>query len=87
MQTHNGRTEMAYYSQTRTDSSIERSLSFIAEFFHSAAERYARNRVYRATLAELQAIDDRELADLGMNRAMLGSVAWQAALESEVRQR
>ena len=74
---------MAYYTQTRTDSMIERGLAFMADLFHDAAARYARYNIYRTTLAELRAIGDRELADLGMSRSMLSSVAWQAALDHE----
>lgn len=76
---------MAYYTQTRTNSSIEHGLAFMADVFHDAAARYARHKIYRTTLAELRAIGDRELADLGMSRSMLSSIAWQAALDHEAR--
>ena len=76
---------MAYYTQTRTDSIVERVLAHMSDVFADAAARYARYTVYRTTLAELRAISDRELADLGMCRAMLSSVAWQAALAHEAR--
>lgn len=76
---------MAYYTQTRTNSIVERGLAFMADMFSEAAARYARHTVYRTTLYELRAISDRELADLGMSRSMLSSVAWQAALEHEAR--
>lgn len=76
---------MAYYTQTRTNSIIERALAFTADFFQDAAARYARHKVYRTTLAELRGIGDRELADLGMSRSMLSSIAWQAALDNEAR--
>ena len=39
----------------------------------------ALRRRYHTTLNELQMLSDRELSDLGMNRAMLRSVAWDAA--------
>lgn len=76
---------MAYYTHTKTNSVVERGLAFMADIFAEAAARYARYSVYRETLTELRAIGDRELADLGMNRSMLSSVAWQAALEHEAR--
>ncbi|MGR3804272.1 DUF1127 domain-containing protein [Marinibacterium profundimaris] len=41
--------------------------------------RRARNKVYRETLAELRALSDRDLRDLGMSRASIHSVAWEAA--------
>lgn len=44
--------------------------------------RLERNRRFRTTLAELSALSDRELADLGMSRAMLRSVAWESSAKS-----
>lgn len=41
--------------------------------------KYAQNRVYRETYTELNALSGRELADLGMSRAMIRSVAYEAA--------
>lgn len=41
--------------------------------------RLERNRRFRRTLAELNTLSDRELADLGMSRAMLRSVAWESS--------
>lgn len=41
--------------------------------------RLARWREYRRTLAELQALDNRVLADMGLNRAGLPGVAREAA--------
>ncbi|MFN3937620.1 MAG: DUF1127 domain-containing protein [Gemmobacter sp.] len=38
-----------------------------------------RRRVYRRTLAELNALTTRELADLGLTRSMLTRVALEAA--------
>lgn len=76
---------MAYYTQTRTNSAIERALSFMADAFSEAALRYAQHKIYRNTLSELRALSNRELADLGMSRSMLRSVAWQAAQDSTAR--
>jgi uncharacterized protein YjiS (DUF1127 family) len=70
---------MTYYTETRTDSVIEHALASAAKLFHDAAERYARHRIYRTTLAELRSLSDRELNDLGMSRSMLPGIAWQAA--------
>ena len=38
-----------------------------------------RWRVYRRTLDELSALDDRDLADLGLSRSMIRGVAIEAA--------
>lgn len=42
-------------------------------------EGAARRRVYRQTLAELAALSDRDLADLGIHRAQIRRVALEAA--------
>lgn len=39
----------------------------------------AVRRRFRETLTELQQLSDRELTDLGMSRASLRSIAWEAA--------
>lgn len=43
------------------------------------AERIAKYRLYRATMTELSALSDRELADLGLSHADIGAIARQAA--------
>lgn len=43
------------------------------------SERVARYRVYRDTQHELNQLTDRELSDLGLSRATISSVAYQAA--------
>jgi uncharacterized protein YjiS (DUF1127 family) len=68
---------MAYVSSNRTA-----TLSFgdrIAEIRKDIAEAWRAYRVYRQTLAELQALSPRELNDLGLNYSMLQSVALEAA--------
>ena len=42
------------------------------------SEARARRSLYRRTVSELQALDDRELADLGLNRGMIPGVAAEA---------
>lgn len=42
-------------------------------------EAMVRRRIYRTTLTELQSLSNRELADLGMSRAELRRVAYEAA--------
>jgi uncharacterized protein YjiS (DUF1127 family) len=46
------------------------------------AERAAKYRTYRATLNELGALSDRDLADLGLHRAMIADVARDAAYKA-----
>ncbi|SES71860.1 DUF1127 domain-containing protein [Oceanicella actignis] len=46
------------------------------------AARYAKWRLYRRTLRELSALDNRDLADLGLSRASLRSVAWHAVYDN-----
>lgn len=43
------------------------------------AERRARDRAYRTTVAELSAMSARELNDIGIDRADIGSIAGRAA--------
>lgn len=43
------------------------------------AEKAAKRKVYRATFHELNALSDRDLADLGLHRSMIKNVAWEAA--------
>jgi len=44
-------------------------------FFKAAAKR----ALFRKTFAELDALSNRDLADLGMHRSTIKSVAYQAA--------
>ncbi len=41
--------------------------------------RFDQYRVYRRTHAELSALSNRDLADLGINRSMITSIATEAA--------
>ncbi|RMH42256.1 MAG: DUF1127 domain-containing protein [Alphaproteobacteria bacterium] len=47
--------------------------------FRAAAEAYRRHRLYRQTLNELASLSDRELNDLGLSRAMIRGIAYEAA--------
>lgn len=46
------------------------------------AERFARYRTYRTTLNELAQLTDRELADMGMHRADIRTIAHEAAYKA-----
>jgi uncharacterized protein YjiS (DUF1127 family) len=68
---------MAYVNSTRAvqTSAADRITGLFAGF--SAALQ--RRRVYNQTLNELRALSNRELADLGIARAMIASIAREAA--------
>ena len=67
---------MAYTTQTHAASPL---FARISEMMANLSERRAKNRVYRTTLSELSNLSNRDLADLGMSRTMIKSVAYQAA--------
>ncbi|APX11853.1 DUF1127 domain-containing protein [Tateyamaria omphalii] len=71
---------MAYYNDVAQRSDlVERILGTAARLFEAAAERRAQQRIYRTTLTELNALSNRELADLGLHRSELKRVAWESA--------
>ena len=70
---------MAYYTQSQTDSIIERLLAGSAFMLDRAATRHAHYRVYHESLSELRSLSDRELDDIGMHRSTLKDVAREAA--------
>lgn len=51
----------------------------LASLRAALAEGAAQRRLYRSTLAELDALSDRDLSDLGLARADIGRVAREAA--------
>lgn len=67
---------MAHISSiNRTASLMDRLVAFKGDL----ATRYAKYSLYRNTLAELQSLSNRELADLGLARSNLKSIAYEAA--------
>lgn len=50
-----------------------------AGFFGRLAERLTRYGAYRRCVAELSALSDRELGDLGLHRSMIRSLAHEEA--------
>ncbi len=70
---------MAYAVNTTTYGFPERVLAGAALLLQTAAARYARYRIYRASVAELRALSARDLADIGLNKSMIKSVALEAA--------
>lgn len=59
-----------------SDFGVMRRLSKLLADYREARQR---NRVFRHTLKELNALTNRELADLGISRSMITRVAQEAA--------
>jgi uncharacterized protein YjiS (DUF1127 family) len=76
---HPRQRDMAYYTETIRHSFSERLMTTFARFFDRAAARLAHHRIYCTTLAELQVLSDRDLADLGLNRSTLKNLAMETA--------
>ncbi len=67
---------MAFVSDIRA---LEASLAHrMAAAAKNLAHRINDRRMYRRTVRELQALDARELADLGLSRSMIPAVAHEA---------
>jgi uncharacterized protein YjiS (DUF1127 family) len=71
------RLNMAYVNNSRTASAglADRFAAFVATVKLNAAKR----RIYEKTVRELNALTDRELADLGIARVSIDDVARVAA--------
>ncbi|WP_417257703.1 DUF1127 domain-containing protein [Celeribacter sp.] len=67
---------MAYVNNIRV---IAPASAGLFGLFANIAERYARYTVYRETMNELSDLSDRDLADLGLARSTIKSVAYEAA--------
>lgn len=68
---------MAFANVTRTGEwGIRHQVSSVVG---RLVEQYRRHRVYRQTIGELKALNDRDLADLGIARSMITSIALDAA--------
>ncbi len=69
--------QMAYATDTRASGVTlgQRITDMIA----SLSDHVEKRKVYRATYAELAALTTRDLDDLGISRAMIGSIAEKAA--------
>ena len=71
---------MAYATVTKTEYSfLERALTAGAALLESAADRHAEYRVFRTTMNELNALSNRDLADLGIHRSEIKRIAREAA--------
>jgi uncharacterized protein YjiS (DUF1127 family) len=68
---------MAYINSTRAaDYGLRARLTAALD---SLSDRYTRYRVYRQTVTELGRLSARDLADLGIHRSAIHSVALEAA--------
>ncbi len=68
---------MAYATETRTAAF---GLTAVAgNIAAQVSDFFAKRKVYTTTLRELESLDDRELADLGIARTMIKRVATEAA--------
>ena len=66
---------MTYVNDVQTVAQTEKA----SGFFASLVERFARYRVYRTTVNELSTLSNKELADLGLSRSGIRSVAYNVA--------
>jgi uncharacterized protein YjiS (DUF1127 family) len=72
---------MAYATDTRSfGASLGERITGLKA---SLADRYAKYKVYRATMAELAALSDRDLSDLGISRGMINAIATEAAYSAK----
>lgn len=70
--------EMAHLNLTETRPAALPLFERFSEFRAALAERLARYRAYRTTMAELGNLSDRELEDLGICRADIYRIAREA---------
>ncbi|MDB9759817.1 DUF1127 domain-containing protein [Planktomarina sp.] len=49
------------------------------ERFNTMREQMAKRATYRTTVAELNSLSGRDLADLGIHRSSIRSIAYEAA--------
>ena len=70
---------MAFVTQTRRSTAGDSLGQRLAAIRQDLSDRLARRRLYRRTVSELAALSDRDLADLGLHRASIEEVAYEAA--------
>ncbi|NDH21744.1 MAG: DUF1127 domain-containing protein [Rhodobacteraceae bacterium] len=51
----------------------------VSAFFAELSETAERRRVYKTTYAELASLSARELSDIGLSKANIGAIAYEAA--------
>ena len=68
---------MAYVNTARAAAPSFRSV--FANPLNAVAQMVQRRRIFNQTVAELNSLSDRDLADLGLHRSLIRSVAKDAA--------
>lgn len=68
---------MAFITENRT-ATVSLADRFAA-FAANVSEAYAQRKLYSTTFHELNALSNRELADLGIHRSMIKSIALEAS--------
>ena len=68
---------MAY--ATHTHSLSGNVFTAVSAFFAELTEAAERRRVYKSTYAELASLSARELSDIGLSKANIGAIAYEAA--------
>jgi uncharacterized protein YjiS (DUF1127 family) len=64
---------------TQTQSFTGNVFAAVSAFFAELSDAAERRRVYKTTCSELAAMSARELADIGLSKANIGAVAYEAA--------
>lgn len=68
---------MAYITDTRTSGiTLAQRFTAMRENFVTA---HAQRKVFKTTVTELEALSNRELADLGLSRSSIKAIAYEAA--------
>jgi len=74
---------MAYLNQTNRSfgllSALDTVVAKVGAAVSDLAETWRRARIHRETYAQLDALSDRELEDIGLSRIMISRVAYEAA--------
>jgi uncharacterized protein YjiS (DUF1127 family) len=78
MTTYNAKTHPAFAGYGDIANS-DGALSTVRRLFAKLADWSAKNRAYHATVSELYALSDRDLADIGISRSDIPAVARDAA--------
>ncbi|MBF9034490.1 DUF1127 domain-containing protein [Rhodobacterales bacterium HKCCE2091] len=73
---------MAYVASSRKESLT--IFARLGEMVAAFRETLEAHRVFRQTFNELNALSDRELADLGIARSMISRIAYDAAYGEEI---
>ena len=71
---------MAMMADTRSAAIV--NPGFFTRMVNRLEERFTQYAAYRKCVAELSALSDRELRDLGLHRSMLRSLAYEEAYRS-----